>query len=367
MKVLQYATLATAALVNSVIGKSVRDTCNGTLKTKLVDLATESAVLQTLVASVSEADLLDLLAGSVDYTIFAPTDDAFQALDETLIMSDMSLVDVVENKELLTNILALHFVPLEYSSDELKEGQQLESVGGPLTISLLDGGSVTGPTNTANFIALDLVACNGVVHVIDTVLLPATDGMTISVTETEGDIYSDDDDDGDDVVVAQPNPNPATDVDGDEQQVPVTNVDGDDDNDDDVAQQVPNTNVGDDDDDDDGDVVAQVPTTNNVVDDDDGDDDDAVAQQVPTTNNVVGDDDDDDDDVVAQQVPTTNNVGDDDDDDNVVAQQVPTTNNVGDDDDDDDDDNAVTQQVPTVNVGDDDDNDTDLGVEVGGD
>eukprot|EP01134_Creolimax_fragrantissima_P003621 CFRG3621T1 len=168
MKVMRYINFAMAATVGLACGKSTRETCHGDFSTTLADLAAESDMLSTLVTAVKAAGAMDLITGYRDYTLLAPTNEAFATLAETV-----DLAAVLENKDLLTQILSLHLIRMEYSSDELSDGEEFTSLeGSTLTVKIDDKVSFEGPTNSATVISADLAACNGVVHVIDTVLLP---------------------------------------------------------------------------------------------------------------------------------------------------------------------------------------------------
>jgi hypothetical protein len=113
----------------------------------------------------TEAGLVDALRGPGPFTVFAPTDDAFAALpQETL---DAVLADP---EGLLTQILLYHVVAGKWMAADLVDGQEIVTLqGAPLTISLSDEGAMV---NDANIIATDIEASNGVIHVIDAVLVP---------------------------------------------------------------------------------------------------------------------------------------------------------------------------------------------------
>jgi uncharacterized surface protein with fasciclin (FAS1) repeats len=132
----------------------------------IVDTAVEAGSFTTLAAALEAAGLVETLKGEGPFTVFAPTDEAFAALPEgtveTLLMP--------ENKDQLVSILTYHVVPGKVMSTDLSDGMMATTVqGGDLTIDLSDGVKVNGATVTT----ADIEASNGVIHVIDTVILPA--------------------------------------------------------------------------------------------------------------------------------------------------------------------------------------------------
>lgn len=132
----------------------------------IVELASATDFLSTLVAAVKAGDLVDVLKGDGPFTVFAPTDEAFSKLPagtlETLLAP--------ENKEQLIQILTYHVVPGKITSGDLKDGAKVKTVQGQeVTISLKDGKAMV---NNAEVTAADIEATNGIVHVIDTVILP---------------------------------------------------------------------------------------------------------------------------------------------------------------------------------------------------
>ena len=137
----------------------------------IVDIAAGNEDFSTLVTAVTEAELVETLSGEGPFTVFAPTNEAFDALpDGTL---DTLLEDPTGD---LASILTYHVVPSVAMSTDLTDGMEVETVNGEtLTIGVSDEGvTVTDATgNTVNVVTADLEASNGVIHVIDGVLLPA--------------------------------------------------------------------------------------------------------------------------------------------------------------------------------------------------
>jgi uncharacterized surface protein with fasciclin (FAS1) repeats len=131
----------------------------------IVELAAGNESLSTLVTALKAADLVDVLKGDGPFTVFAPTNEAFEALPKGV------LADLLkpENKAKLAAVLTYHVVPGTVMSTDLKEGQKAKTVQGEsVTVSLRGGAKVNG----ANVTAADVKASNGVVHVIDAVILP---------------------------------------------------------------------------------------------------------------------------------------------------------------------------------------------------
>ena len=129
----------------------------------IVGIASESA--KTLAAAVTAAGLVDTLKGSGPFTVFAPTDNAFAAIQK-----DVDELLKPENKKKLTDILTYHVVSGNAMAADLEDGQELTTVqGGKLKVSI-KGGKVM--INEANVTMADVAASNGVVHVIDKVLMP---------------------------------------------------------------------------------------------------------------------------------------------------------------------------------------------------
>lgn len=132
----------------------------------IVDTAIAADDFNTLVAAVSAAGLVDTLKGPGPFTVFAPTDAAFAALPEGTVENLL----LPENIETLTAILTYHVVPAEVPSSDLAgETVSVLTVNGDrVTIDGRDGVTVDG----ANVVTADIAASNGVIHVIDSVIMP---------------------------------------------------------------------------------------------------------------------------------------------------------------------------------------------------
>lgn len=137
----------------------------GSAKKDIVDTAVNAGTFETLVAAVSAADLVDTLKSEGPFTVFAPTDEAFAALPEGTVATLLK----PENKDQLVAILTYHVVPGKVMSTDLSDDMTAATVqGGDITIDLDNGVMV----NNATVTAADIETSNGVIHVIDTVILP---------------------------------------------------------------------------------------------------------------------------------------------------------------------------------------------------
>ncbi|MGK2931583.1 MAG: fasciclin domain-containing protein [Solirubrobacterales bacterium] len=132
----------------------------------IVDLAMDNPDLSTLTEAVVAADLTETLQGEGPFTVFAPTNEAFEALPP----AELKRLLKPANKAELADILTYHVVPGAVMSSDLKDGQKPETVqGGTVEVSV-DGSDVK--VNDATVTQADIEASNGVVHVVDTVLVP---------------------------------------------------------------------------------------------------------------------------------------------------------------------------------------------------
>ena len=132
----------------------------------IVDIAASNGNFSTLVAAVTAAGLVDTLKGDGPFTVFAPTDAAFAALPAGTVESLL----LPENKDTLVSILTYHVVPGAVTSDALA-GQRLSVAtvnGADVHIDGRNGVKV----EDSNVTTADIIASNGVIHVIDAVLLP---------------------------------------------------------------------------------------------------------------------------------------------------------------------------------------------------
>ena len=140
----------------------------------IVDTAVAAGDFETLVAAVQAAELEDTLRGDGPFTVFAPSDDAFAALPEGTV--DTLLQDPTGD---LADILTYHVVEGAVMADDVAgmDGQQVTTVNGATaTVNVADDGSVSLTDATGNEVAVvetDIETSNGVIHVLDGVLMPA--------------------------------------------------------------------------------------------------------------------------------------------------------------------------------------------------
>jgi uncharacterized surface protein with fasciclin (FAS1) repeats len=144
----------------------------------IVDTAVSAGQFNTLVAAVKAAGLVDTLKSPGPFTVFAPTDEAFAKLPRGTVENLLK----PENKEKLTAILTYHVVPGKVlAADVVKlDGQSVKTVQGGVVPIAVSGGQVT--LGSAHVIKADIEASNGVIHVIDTVLLPPAATTAVSPT-----------------------------------------------------------------------------------------------------------------------------------------------------------------------------------------
>jgi uncharacterized surface protein with fasciclin (FAS1) repeats len=132
----------------------------------IVDTAVAAGSFNTLAAALKAAGLVETLKGNGPFTVFAPTDEAFAKLPSGTVESLLK----PENKEKLTAILTAHVVPAKALSSDLKDGQMFKTVNGKELLVKIGDGKVS--VGGANVTKADIAASNGVIHVIDTVIVP---------------------------------------------------------------------------------------------------------------------------------------------------------------------------------------------------
>ena len=133
----------------------------------IVDVAAKNGSFNTLVAAVKAAGLVETLSGKGPFTVLAPTDAAFAKLPA----GTLEMLLKPENKKQLVDILTYHVVPgvAAYSDQVVKMSQLPTVLGTPITVTVTDG---KVRLNDSNVVATDVEASNGVIHVVDTVILP---------------------------------------------------------------------------------------------------------------------------------------------------------------------------------------------------
>ena len=128
----------------------------------IVDTAVAAGNFKTLVTALNAAGLVDTLKGPGTFTVFAPTDEAFAKIPKA------DLDKLLANKAKLKSVLTYHVVPGKVMSTDIKPGKVKSVQGAQLTISTAGGVMV----DKAKVVAADVAADNGVIHAIDTVLMP---------------------------------------------------------------------------------------------------------------------------------------------------------------------------------------------------
>lgn len=144
----------------------------------IVDIAVEDGRFTTLVAALQAADLVETLQGEGPFTVFAPTDEAFAKLPAG------TLEDLLkpENKQMLTDILLYHVVAGKVMASDVVNLTEAMTVLGKNVAIKVDGGKVY--INDAEVIITDIEASNGVIHVIDTVILPPAEVKAMDIVDT---------------------------------------------------------------------------------------------------------------------------------------------------------------------------------------
>ena len=133
------------------------------------EMAAGNENLTILTEALQAAELDDMMMAEGQYTVFAPTDDAFAAL---LTKLNITKEQLLADKEMLTSVLTYHVVPMVVKAADIPYGNAIETANGQ-TFSISDANVITDASgNTANIVGTDMMATNGVVHVIDNVLLP---------------------------------------------------------------------------------------------------------------------------------------------------------------------------------------------------
>jgi uncharacterized surface protein with fasciclin (FAS1) repeats len=148
-----------AAVVLSVASLSVFANPKG----DIVDTAVAAGSFKTLVAAVQAAGLVDTLKGKGPFTVFAPTDEAFAKLPAGTVDA------LLKDKEKLAKILTYHVVPGQVLAKDVKSGKVKSVEGSSITVKAGADGVMV---DNAKVVATDVMTTNGVIHVIDTVIIP---------------------------------------------------------------------------------------------------------------------------------------------------------------------------------------------------
>jgi uncharacterized surface protein with fasciclin (FAS1) repeats len=145
--------IALAALATTAFAVQAKD---------IVETAIAAGNFKTLVTAVQAAGLVDTLKGKGPFTVFAPTDEAFAKVPKA------DLDALLKDKAKLTAVLTYHVVPAAVMAKDVKAGKVKTVQGGELTLATTGGVTVNG----AKVVKADVSASNGVIHAVDTVLLP---------------------------------------------------------------------------------------------------------------------------------------------------------------------------------------------------
>lgn len=159
------ASVTTTAQAQPTIQTTQPSTKSSAQDATIAAVASSSEAFETLTAALEAAELVEILNGTDVYTVFAPTDEAFAALPEGTVEALL----LPENRDQLVQILTYHVVPGRVMSTDLSEGSVMSAEGSPLNVEIGDAGV---SINDASVIQADVEASNGVIHVIDQVLLP---------------------------------------------------------------------------------------------------------------------------------------------------------------------------------------------------
>jgi len=129
----------------------------------IVETAVEAGSFETLVAAVKAAGLADVLSGDGPFTVFAPADDAFAKVPKDMLNATMA------DKNKLADILKYHVVSGKMMAKDVAGEKELRTLqGGSLKVDVSDGVKI----NSAKVVKADIECSNGVIHVIDSVLMP---------------------------------------------------------------------------------------------------------------------------------------------------------------------------------------------------
>jgi transforming growth factor-beta-induced protein len=155
-----------AVLIPSAEGEAMEDGME--MEQTIVDIAVADGRFETLVAALTAADLAGTLQGEGPFTVFAPTDDAFAALPEGTVEA------LLEDIPALTDVLLYHVVPGNVMAADVVALDAANTVQGQAVAITVDGDSVM--VNDSQVVITDIEAANGVIHVIDAVLIPSAEG-----------------------------------------------------------------------------------------------------------------------------------------------------------------------------------------------
>lgn len=145
----------------------------------IVDLAVENGQFTTLAAALEQAGLVDRLKGEGPFTVFAPTDEAFARLPEG------TMEDLFANNQALTDLLLYHVIDGQLAAADVMQQESFEALTGQALTITTEGETVM--VNGAKVLTTDLAGSNGVIHVIDTVLMPPAGEIATATDDTATD------------------------------------------------------------------------------------------------------------------------------------------------------------------------------------
>lgn len=168
MKKLNVKSLSVVVVVLAVFSMGISpNVYAGAMKKDIVDTAVEAGSFNTLVAAVKAAELVETLKGEGPFTVFAPTDEAFAKLPEGTLDELLK----PENKEKLQAILTYHVVAGKVMAADVVKLDSAKTVqGSDIQIEVKDGSVMLN--GASNVVTTDIETSNGVIHVIDAVILP---------------------------------------------------------------------------------------------------------------------------------------------------------------------------------------------------
>jgi transforming growth factor-beta-induced protein len=162
----RFQTFVVSAAVGGMLGIALNAAIAADVEMDIVDTAVSAGEFQTLAAALTAADLVDTLKGEGPFTVFAPTDEAFSKLPAGMVENLLK----PENLDQLTAILTYHVVPGAVTADQVVNLTEATTVNGQsIDISLAASNVMV---DGATVVATDIMASNGVIHVIDSVILP---------------------------------------------------------------------------------------------------------------------------------------------------------------------------------------------------
>jgi PGF-CTERM protein len=175
MKIVAFTIVAALFLLVFAVGAAddAKMNSGNASQKNIVDTAIAAGNFKTLTEAVKAAGLVDTLSGPGPFTVFAPTDEAFAKVPKGVLEALMA------NKTLLTAVLTYHVVPGAVMSSDLKDGMSVKTVeGSDVKIAISPAGVMV---NNAKVIQPDIMASNGVIHVIDSVILPSAAAKVVAV------------------------------------------------------------------------------------------------------------------------------------------------------------------------------------------